>query len=61
MAIAMPNKRSKAELITQKLSELWINNIYFRPAERSIIKQTKDKKIERLIKISQEATEQSRW
>ncbi len=61
IAIAMPNKRSKAELITQKLSELWINKIYFRPAERSVIKDSKDKKIDRLIKISQEATEQSRW
>lgn len=61
IAIAMPNKRSKAELITQKLSELWINNIYFRPSQRSIIKQSNDKKISRLIKIAQEATEQSRW
>jgi len=61
IAIAMPNKRSKAELIVQKLSELWINKIYFWPSERSIIKQTKDKKIDRLIKIAQEAVEQSRW
>lgn len=61
IAIAMPNKRSKAELITQKLSELWINKIYFRPSQRSVIKQSNEKKISRLMKIAQEATEQSRW
>lgn len=61
IAISMPNKRSKAELITQKLSELWINKIYFRPSQRSIIKQSKNNKIDRLIKIAKEATEQSRW
>jgi 16S rRNA (uracil1498-N3)-methyltransferase len=61
MAVAMPNKRAKAELIVQKLSEIWINNIYFRPSERSILKERNDKKLERLEKISQEAVEQSRW
>ena len=61
MAIAMPNKRSKAELIVQKLSELWIDKIYFRPSQRSIINQANEKKLSRLTKIAQEATEQSRW
>lgn len=61
IAIAMPNKRAKAELIVQKLSEIWINNIYFRPSERSILKERNNKKFERLEKISKEAVEQSRW
>ncbi|MDD2537252.1 MAG: RsmE family RNA methyltransferase [Candidatus Absconditabacteria bacterium] len=60
MLIAMPNKRDKAELIVQKLSEIGVKEILFRPAERSIIKQRNEKKAERLLKISQEATEQSR-
>ena len=61
MLIAMPNKREKAELIVQKLTEIWVQNIYFRVSEHSIIRQRNDKKSERLDKISHEALEQSRW
>ena len=61
MLIAMPNKREKAELIVQKLTEIWIHNIYFWVSEHSIIRQWNDKKAERLDKISHEAVEQSRW
>ena len=61
MFIAMPNKREKAELIVQKLTEIWVQNIYFRVSEHSIIRQRNDKKTERLNKISHEAVEQSRW
>ena len=61
MLIAMPNKREKAELIVQKLTEIWVNLIWFRTSEHSIIRQWNDKKAERLNKISIEATEQSRW
>ncbi len=61
IVVSMPNKRPKAELIVQKLSEIWIDNIYFRPSERSVLKDRNDKKMERLKKISQEAVEQSRW
>ena len=61
MLIAMPNKREKAELITQKLTEIWVQNIYFWVSEHSIIRQWNDKKAERLDKISHEAVEQSRW
>jgi len=61
MLIAMPNKREKAELITQKLTEIWVLNIYFRVSEHSIIRQRNEKKAERLNKISHEAVEQSRW
>ena len=60
MLIAMPNKREKAELIVQKLAEIGIHEIVFRPAERSVIKQWNEKKAERLIKIAKEAVEQSR-
>ena len=54
MLIAMPNKREKAELITQKLTEIWIQNIYFWISEHSIIRQRNNKKSERLNKISHE-------
>ena len=59
--IAMPNKREKAELIVQKLTEIWVHNIYFWVSKHSIIRQWNDKKAERLDKISHEAVEQSRW
>ena len=61
MLIAMPNKREKAELIVQKLTEIWVKSIYFWVSEHSIIRQRNDKKSERLNKISHEAVEQSRW
>ena len=61
MMIAMPNKREKAELIVQKLTEIWVKNIYFWVSEHSIIRQRNEKKAERLDKISHEAVEQSRW
>lgn len=61
MLIAMPNKREKSELIVQKLTEIGIQNIYFWPSERSVIRQWNEKKAERLDKISHEALEQSRW
>lgn len=60
IAVAMPNKRDKIELIVQKLSEIWIDQIIFWPSERSIIKEWNTKKAERLSKIAKEATEQSR-
>ena len=58
--VCMPNKWDKAELIAQKLSEIGINNIVFRPSERSIIKQENTNKMWRILKISKEACEQSR-
>lgn len=61
MLIAMPNKREKAELIIQKLTEIWVQNIYFWVSDHSIIRQWNEKKAERLDKISREAVEQSRW
>lgn len=61
MIIAMPNKRDKAEMIAQKLTECGIDQIIFRPSERSIITERNPKKEERLQKIIKEAVEQSRW
>ncbi len=59
MLIALPNNYKKMEIIVQKLSEIWVNNIYFWEAERSIIKQISDQRLERLNLISIEAVEQS--
>ena len=61
MLIAMPNKQEKAEIIVQKLTEIWVHNIFFWVSEHSIIRQWNEKKAERLDKISHEAVEQSRW
>lgn len=61
IAIAMPNKWEKMELIVQKLTEIWIKNIYFWPSERSIIRTRNDKKIQRINSIAREAVEQSWW
>ena len=60
MIIAMPNKRDKVELIVQKLTECGLDQILFRPSERSVIKERNEKKEERLHKIIKEAVEQSR-
>jgi RsmE family RNA methyltransferase len=60
MAIALPNKREKAELIVQKLAEIGVDEILFRSAERSVHKQWNEKKADRLYKIAKEAVEQSR-
>ena len=60
MIIAMPNKREKAELIVQKLTEIGVSDIIFRPSERSIIRAWNEKKAIRLGKIMKEALEQSR-
>lgn len=53
------NKFDKMELIVQKLTEIWIEKIYFIPTERSVFKDIKDSKLERFKKIAIEAAEQS--
>ncbi|MFA7298437.1 MAG: RsmE family RNA methyltransferase [Candidatus Absconditabacterales bacterium] len=60
MIIAMPNKRDKAELIVQKLTECGLDQIIFWPSERSILKEWNPNKEGRLQKIIKEAVEQSR-
>lgn len=57
--IALPNRRDKAELITQKCTEIGIDNIIFWKAERSIIKELPYKKLQRLESIACESSEQS--
>lgn len=59
--ISIPNKFEKIELIVQKLTELWIPEIIFRPSNRSIIKDISDPKLQRLHKIILESVEQSKW
>ena len=59
--ISMLNKFDKMELIVQKLSEIGVKNIIFTPTTRSIIRVFKEKKMERIKKISLEAVEQSKW
>lgn len=61
LAVAMPNKWTKAEIIVQKATELGVDTIIFRPSERSIIKEANTNKLARCEKIAQEATEQSWW
>lgn len=59
MIIGMPNKWDKVELIVQKLTEIWVDEIIFWPSERSVIKSWNSNKEERLVKIAREAVEQS--
>lgn len=59
--VAMPNKQDKLELIAQKLTEINVDEIIFRPSERSVIKQRNKNKEKRLLIIIKEALEQSRW
>lgn len=60
MLVAMSNKRPKAELIAQKLTEIGINEIIFWNAERSVIKQKNENKFKRIHNITKEASEQAR-
>ena len=61
MLIALPNKQEKIELIIQKLTEIWVTDIFLRSAERSQVKTINDNKLARIEKIIKEAVEQSRW
>jgi 16S rRNA (uracil1498-N3)-methyltransferase len=61
MLIALPNKQEKLELIIQKLTEIWISNIYLWSSERSQLNSLNENKIKRIEKIVKEAVEQSRW
>lgn len=57
--ISLPNRRDKAELIVQKLTEIGVSQIIFAPSDKSIIRTTNEKKLERLHTIALEACEQS--
>ena len=59
LSIALPNRFDKAELIVQKLTEIGIDHINFWKAERSILRDIPDKKLQRLQSIAIEASEQS--
>lgn len=59
MAIAFPNKRDKAELIVQKLTEIGVGEIIFFPAQRSVLRDCPEKKLQRMHEIAREAVEQS--
>lgn len=59
--ISLLNKYDKMNLLVQKLSEIWISNIYFWKSDRSIISNINENKYERFLKISLEAVEQSKW
>lgn len=61
MYVALPNKWDKAELIVQKLAELWVSDIVFWQADRSVLREANENKVARMQKIIHEAVEQSRW
>jgi len=58
IAIARPNKSSKMELIVQKLTEIWVDEIIFFKAERSQPWVWNEKKWTRIQTVVKEATEQ---
>lgn len=57
--IPILNNFDKMELLVQKLTEIWTENIYFWDAARSQIHNINNKKLDRFYKISLEAAEQS--
>lgn len=62
LCVALPNSGSKLSLITQKLTEVGVDEIVFWKAERSQMKKLSAEKIKKLQKIALEASEQSqRW
>ena len=56
--IWLPNKTDKIELIVQKLTELWVERIYFTPMIRSVLKNFS--RPQRISTIARESVEQSR-
>ena len=61
LAVALPNKFEKMELIVQKCTEIGISDLIFFPSKHSVLKEISPAKMQRLEKISLEAVEQSRW
>lgn len=59
LAVALPNKMEKLTMIVQKLTEVGIDKIIFRPSQRSQLRTLQQKTLERLEKIALEAGEQS--
>jgi RsmE family RNA methyltransferase len=59
LAVALPNKLEKMEVIVQKCSEMWLQHIIFFPSQYSQVREISTNKQERLWKIALEAIEQS--
>lgn len=55
------NNFDKMDLIVQKLTEIWIENIIFWFSENSQISDISENKMSRFYKISKEAVQQSKW
>lgn len=60
MAVPVPNTLSKVDLIVQKLTEIWVDEIVFRVADRSQIRSLSDKKMSKICQISLHASEQAK-
>jgi len=60
VCVAMPNKLATLEHICQKLTELWVKEIFVWRAARSQLKDISSNKLARLNKIIIEAWEQSK-
>ncbi len=62
LLIALPNKTEKLEMMAQKITEVGVDKIIFRPAQRSQLRTIESNRMERLRKIALEASEQAyRW
>lgn len=59
VACALPNRRDKAELIIQKCTEIGSDQIIFWKADRSILHELPEKKLQRFQTIALESSEQS--
>ncbi len=62
LLIGLPNKSDKLDVIVQKTTEVGADKIIFRPAQRSELRTIEPNRMERLVKIAREASEQAkRW
>jgi len=59
LAVALPNKLEKMEVIVQKCTEMWLQHIIFFPSQYSQVREISSSKQDRLWKIALEAIEQS--
>lgn len=60
LLIGLPNKSDKLDVIVQKTTEVGIDKIIFWPSQRSELRTLEANRMERLVKIAREASEQSK-
>lgn len=60
LLIGLPNKTDKLDIIIQKTTEVGVDKIIFWPAQRSQLRTIEPTRMDRLVKIAREASEQAK-